>query len=283
MSEWRADLHCHSTCSDGILSPVQIVDLAKEIRLSGLCITDHDTIDAYPSIIEYAANAGIEMISGVEFSCVHKNKNVHVLGYSFSTKNEEIKVFCGRHQARRTKRYMAILERLANARMPISEEDIKKQARGGASIGRPHIALAMMEKGYVLSVEEAFKKYLGDGMPFYVKGEAFPVQETIDVIHQAGGLAIIAHPHLIKEQSTVHHLLALNFDGLEAYYSRFDKMSDLRWVELAESKKWLITGGSDFHGSVKPQIQLGCSWVEWEIFQLLKQKYVEAERSFSDG
>lgn len=276
MTSFRADLHCHSTCSDGSQSPEEIINLAKKVGLSGLCITDHDTIDAYETALDYAVKANIEMISGVEFSCVHKGKSVHILGYAFSTKNKQIKAFCKMHEERRTQRYLSILELLHKADMSVLEEDLKK-ITSGPSIGRPHIALAMLKKGYVKTVDEAFKKYLGDDKPFYVKGEAFPVEETIDIIHKAGGVAIIAHPHLIKHASTVQEMLEMDFDGLEGYYAKFGKEVDLKWVNVAKNKNWIVTGGSDFHGNVKPHIQLGCSWVNRETFEILKEKFIAAQ------
>lgn len=274
--DFRADLHCHSTCSDGTLTPEEIVDLAKESGLSGLSITDHDTLDAYENVLDYAREKGIEMISGIEFSSAFMGKSVHILGYSFSLGDPEIRDYCRKHKERRTKRFHAILGKLSQAGMPLSESEVLEVCQKGI-IGRPHIALAMQKKGYIASLEEGFKKYLAAGRPCFVPGEAFPVEETIRVIQNAKGAAILAHPHLIKDASLLSSLLKMKFDGLEGYYSRFDKETNLRWVKKAKEKGWIATGGSDFHGSVKPHISLGCSFVDKETFERLKHIFNKSQ------
>lgn len=265
----RFDMHCHSTCSDGTLAPRELVDLAKEIGLAGLSITDHDTLEAYPDVLHYAAKQGVEMISGIEFSCQVKGKSVHILGYSFPLTNQAIRSLCQQHKERREKRLTGILEKLKTVGLPLLKEEVTAECPLG-TIGRPHIALAMQKKGYITTIEEGFKKYLGGGKPCFVPGEAFPAKETIQIIQQAGGVAVLAHPHLIKDSSTLSELLAMEFNGLEGYYSRFDKETNLKWVKKAAKKGWFVTGGSDFHGSVKPHISLGCSFIDKETFDRLK-------------
>ncbi|MGA8164818.1 MAG: PHP domain-containing protein [Waddliaceae bacterium] len=272
---FRADLHCHSTCSDGTLSPKEIVDLAKSLGLSGLSITDHDTICAYKSSLPYAGEIGIKMISGVEFSTEHKGVSVHILGYSFSLKNPAVHEFCLKHKERREKRCLAILELLRLHQMPILKEEIHSLQPKG-NIGRPHIALAMVKKGYVQSVEKAFTRYLGDGRPCYVKGEAFSVEESIDLIHQANGIAVIAHPHLIKPPAILNDLLNMDFDGLEGYYASIGSRTHVDWIELAKKRNWIVTGGSDFHGEIKPNHALGSSWVGQEVFDRLHDHFLSA-------
>jgi len=268
MTTFRADLHCHSTCSDGTLTPHEILDLAKSLDILGLSITDHDTIQAYHTALPYAEEVGIEMIPGVEFSAEHKGMSVHVLGYAFSLDNDAIHAFCLHHKERRRKRCRAILELLRKHQMPLAEDTINALQPNG-NIGRPHIALAMVNNGYVASVKEAFDKYLGDSKPCYVKGEAFSVEETIDLIHQAQGLAVIAHPHLIKSSSLLDDLLDMGFDGIEVYYASLHAQHR-NWAEIAKKKHWLMTGGSDFHGAIKPHNSLGSSWVDEETFNRLR-------------
>ena len=272
MITFRADLHCHTTCSDGTVSPREIIKLAKQVGMSGLSITDHDTIEAYQSAVSCAKTEGLELIPGVEFSTTHRGVSIHILGYAFSLKSDAIHSLCKKHRERRIKRYLAILEKLEQNDMPISEGELLS-AHPEGSIGRPHIALAMMQKGYVSSVDQAFKKYLGEGKLCYTKGHAFPVEETIDVIHKGGGLAVIAHPHLIRNASITQDLLNMPFDGIEGYYARFPPSEELKWIEIGKEKGWFITGGSDFHGEVKPHLPLGCSWVGPETFQLLSDHY----------
>lgn len=263
--DFRADLHCHTTCSDGTLTPEALVDHAVEIGLSGLSITDHDTIDAYLTAIPAARQRGLPLVYGVEFSCSHKGVSVHILGYAFSLTHPAINALSEAHIERRTTRNQLVLELLAKKGMVLEPEEIL----GSHRPGRPHIALAMVKKGYVESIEQAFHLYLGDGKPCFVQGKTFSVEESIDVIHQSGGLAVIAHPHLMKDQPTMLDLLKMDFDGIEAYYARFLPHHHERWVKIAKQKKWLITGGSDFHGTNKTQNLLGSSWVDEETFRYL--------------
>lgn len=279
MTPFRADLHCHSTCSDGTLTPEQLLYHAKEKQLSALSITDHDTIDAYtPSTLELAKQLEIDLLSGVEFSTAIGQVSVHLLGYGFSLKSPDIADLCARHKSRRAKRYRAILERLGRHGMPIHEEKLLQLVRSAdpgsdtMTVGRPHIAQMMVQCGYVKSVPEAFKKYLGDNRPCNVQGEQFTPEETLEVIHKAGGVAIIAHPHLIQEKKILRKLLAMPFDGIECYYSKFPMEDHNRWVEIALERGWLITGGSDFHGNLKPLIPLGCSWIDQDNYDKLKSR-----------
>lgn len=269
MNEFRADLHCHTTCSDGTVSPEDIVLLAIKRNLSGLAITDHDSIHAYPIALPIARKLQFPLISGVEFSSMHNNKNVHLLGYSFSLTSTAIHDFCERHHRRRTMRNNAILEKLAKHGMAISEDELGESP----TLGRPHIAMALMKKGYVTSLQEAFHKYIGDGKPCYAPGGYFSVEETIDIIHQAGGFAVIAHPHLIQEPNLVNELLDMPFDGIEGYYGRFPADQQERWVKMGEKRGWLVTGGSDFHGDIKPMQPLGSSWVGEETFRRLEARF----------
>ena len=261
MSLFRADLHCHSTASDGTYSPEDLVRLAAEIGLNGLSITDHDTIDAYARAIPIAQQLNIPLLTGIEFSTVLLGKSVHLLGYGFQLDNPAITALCIKHKKRRDERNLQILDNLKKLGLPVDLH------HGESSIGRPHIAQAMVEKGYVNSVQEAFKKYLAEGKPAYAKGELITVQETIDTIHSAHGIAVIAHPHLIDEPYLTRNLQEFNFDGIECFYAKFSSEQNRRWLDLAAKKDWLITGGSDFHGSIKPNIPLGASWIDknnWE-------------------
>ncbi len=269
---FRADLHCHSTCSDGSLTPVELVQLAKKQSLQGLAITDHDHVASYAMAKEEAKALGVALIPGVEFSSRHDNQNVHILGYSFKPDHPQIQALCNWHKTRRKERCRAILERLDSLGVFLSFGEIAEQAHGEL-IGRPHIAAAMVKKGVVSSIKEAFQLYLGDGKTAYVAGESVGVKETIEALHLAGGVAVIAHPHLIKSQSLLQAVLNLPFDGIEVFYARFPLDKTKRWEEAARQRSWLITGGSDFHGTIKPDLPLGSSWVGKEAFRKLAQLY----------
>lgn len=258
---FRADLHCHSTCSDGSLTPVELVELAKKQNLTGLSITDHDTIEAYDTAVEAARDLGILLGTGVELSSEFQKMSVHILGYNYSLDSELMRDFCRKHKERRRHRNLAILAKLARLNMVIKEEELP-----GRSIGRPHIAQKMVEKGYVKSAKEAFNLFIGEGKCCYDPGIAFSVPETLDVIHRSGGKAFVAHPHLFANGAKMRLLLGEPFDGLECYYAHSYPALEKRWLKIAKEKQWLISGGSDFHGDMRPGIPLGCSWVDEETF-----------------
>ncbi|MBI2743435.1 MAG: PHP domain-containing protein [Chlamydiales bacterium] len=269
---FRADLHCHTTCSDGSLTPVELVRLAKAVGLSGLAITDHDTIDAYQTAREEAEKQGILLGSGVEFSSVFKKVSVHILAYDFPINSSTIHTFCARHQERRIKRNLKILTKLTARKMPVTPEELLRLWPDAKTIGRPHIAKLMIEKGYVSSIKEAFNLYIGDGKSCFDEGEAFSSEETLSIIHEAGGKAFLAHPHLLDRSDIVNELLKLPFDGIECHYGKFTPDIEKRWVKLAEKKGLLISGGSDFHGDDKQYLALGSSWVNEESFHKIFQR-----------
>ncbi len=270
MSEFRADMHCHTTCSDGSFTPEEVVKTARAARLQGLSITDHDTIDAYAEAIPHAHEHGVKLISGVEFSTFHAGSSVHVLAYAFDLENESINALCQSHKESRRKRLLTMGKKLADQGHVL---DLDKILLEPGSFGRPHLAQAMVEKGIVSNIKQAFNEYLGDGKSCFVPSNTISTTDTIDIIHKANGFAIIAHPHLIKDQNVLLDILKMDFDGLEAYYARFSARQEEVWVKIGTQRKWIITGGSDFHGAMKPTIPLGSSWVEEDTFNLLHERY----------
>ncbi|MCB1080721.1 MAG: PHP domain-containing protein [Chlamydiia bacterium] len=260
---YRADLHCHSTCSDGTLSPEELLAEAKRKELSALSITDHDTVEAYTEeTFRVAEKLGIRLFPGVEFSSRHENYPIHILGYAFD-RTPALQDFCAQHQKRRRERNRAILRKLQEQKILIEEEELKRFGRE-CSIGRPHIAQLMLEQGVVSTIQEAFDLYIGEGKSCFEPGTSFTPEETLEVIHAASGKAFIAHPHLIQKQKVLDAILEMDFDGIECYYGLFHHGQEKKWLKIAKKKGWLISGGSDFHGSVKPHVQLGCSWVDEE-------------------
>ena len=278
MNNFRADLHCHTTCSDGTATPVEVIQIASDLNLQGLSITDHDTIAAYKTAIPAAQTKNISLISGIELSATHRNTSIHVLAYSFSLNAPEIIAFCERHHARRKERFQKIIDLLASKEMPLSTEDLSLFS-STHSLGRPHIAQAMIKKGYVQNIQQAFREHLGEGKPCYVPGAAVSVEETLEIIHQAKGIAVIAHPHLIEKIGIFRDLLEMPFDGIEGYYARFPASEHERWLKIGARKGWIITGGSDFHGTVKPNLSIGNSWVNKETFTLLEDHFKKNQAS----
>lgn len=274
LPSFRADLHCHTTCSDGSLTPEEIIRLAISTGLSGLSITDHDSIAAYAKAAPLANELGIPLISGVEFSASFEGVGIHLLAYAFPLDSGVILEFCQQHAQRRIARNRAIMEKLDEYGFFIKEEDVYSlvgSSDAQKSWGRPHIAQAMVKKGYVKDAAEAFYKYIGEGKCAYTAGKTFSVQETLEVIHAAKGLAVLAHPMLIEKKRLVKELLRMPLDGIEAYYSRLPLDQQQPWIEIGKNRGWLVTGGSDFHGDAKPHITLGCSWVGEEVFHQLQR------------
>jgi len=264
---FRADLHCHTHCSDGSLSPEELILLAEKIGLKGLAITDHDSIAAYSIALPLAKQRDILLGTGVEFSCVHQGVSVHVLGYAFTPDALPVKTLCEKHQKRRKERNAAILANLRRHSLFIEERELPQKG----TIGRPHIAQIMLQKNYVGSLQEAFQRYLAEGKCCYEQGASFSVEETLEVLHSAQAKAFLAHPHLMEKAAFARKLLELPFDGVECYYAKCLPQDEGRWLRLAKERKLLVSGGSDFHGSFKPHIPLGASWVDEQTFYTIFQ------------
>jgi len=271
--KFRADLHCHTTCSDGSMTPREIVFHAKEVGLSGLSITDHDNVLAYKEAIPAAEEAKIALGTGVEFSSVLEGKNVHLLGYDFDPNDPDLLAFCKRHVIRRRERNRIILSKLEKHGMEIDPKKFEVLLERGIPVGRPHIALELIERGYVKSMQESFDRFLADGKPCFDPGKPISAKETIDLIHKLGGKAFLAHPHFLRNSRMIRKLLSLPLDGIECYYARIPRDQEEKWVEIAEKRGLLKSGGSDFHGDIKPMIPLGCSWVTEETFDRIFERY----------
>lgn len=273
LDQFRADLHSHTIFSDGSFTPQELIDHAVTIGLNAISITDHDTVEAYIDAIPYAKEKGIILATGVEFSSVYKKTNVHILGYNIDVHHTFLLEFCAAQQQKRNDRNRKILERLRRFRFNIDDKDLHNFEPRHRAVGRPHIAKVLLEKGYVKTIQEAFTLYIGDGKCCYEQGENASIDEVIDVIKQAGGKVFLAHPHLMKDGGFVKEVLKHPFDGIECYYARCNPEKERRWLKVAKEKSYLISGGSDFHGTIKPHIPLGCSWVCKDEFLAIFPQY----------
>jgi 3',5'-nucleoside bisphosphate phosphatase len=273
---FRADLHSHTTCSDGTVDPKKLIDIAVQLDLSGLSITDHDTVMAYESALPYALEKGFSLLPGAEFSSFFQGESVHILAYGFQLGHPDLKAFCNYHYERRVKRMKEMIFNLNKVNVSITYEEVVGRLEGENHyiLGRPHIAQLLIEKGIVSSFQNAFKHYLVPGAPGYVPNNSFSVEETLELIKVVKGKAVLAHPHIYKKK-IIPELLNYSFDGIEGYYGRCHPDREKEWVEIGEERGWIITGGSDYHGTVKPKIPLGCSWVGDTVFNLLYQHYLQ--------
>ena len=274
---FRADLHCHSTCSDGTVDPCRLVDAAIQLGLSGLSITDHDTVAAYETALPYAQSKDFKLLPGVEFSTEYKGESLHVLAYAFQLDHPELKKFCQRHIDRRLHRIHQMIAQLNRGGIDITFEEVMSLLEGKnvSVLGRPHIAQVLIKRGLASNVNSAFKQYLSKGSVGFVPGDAFSFEETLALIKTIQGKAIFAHPHIYPNKGWVMALLEEDFDGMECFYGRVSIDYEAVWVAYADERKWLKTGGSDFHGSVKPRIPLGCSWVGEDVFTTLYTHFLK--------
>jgi predicted metal-dependent phosphoesterase TrpH len=257
------DLHLHTTCSDGSHSPEEVVRMAAEAGLRTISICDHDALNGTDEALAAGKKYGVEVLTGVELSVVWEQyDDVHLLGYGYDHHNDTLCRNLEEFRDFRRNRNVMIVE-LVNQRLleqgrePLDVADVQRRAAG--AIGRPHIAMALIDHGYVQSTEEAFQKYL---VPCNVPKRLFPIKEAIDLIHAAGGVAVLAHPQFIApERSVLLELFdtfkKMGLDGIEAHNSGSSN-DDIDWtITAAVQRGLLVTGGSDFHGLSKGGISIG--------------------------
>jgi hypothetical protein len=243
----RADLHTHTTASDGRLSPPGLVQKAHLRGLVALSITDHDTIAAYPTATLAAEQYGIELIPGVELSANVRGTDVHLLGYGFDLAGAGLRAHLTRYRQERLDRAHEIAARMTALGRPLSIDRVLALAGSGA-VGRPHLARAIVEAGHADTMQGAFEQFIGEGAPAFVpKGTAEP-EELIELIHAAGGLCVLAHPATFVRVEFVALLVEAGLDGIETVHPAHD--ADLRayWERIAHRFGLIETGGSDYHG-----------------------------------
>ncbi len=244
------DLHTHTNFSDGSYSPEELVAAAKKIGLHYLAITDHDTIDGVRQLYENGLYPDriVNIIPGVELSANHPERDIHIVGYNIDIYNEALLEMIDKIIEARWERFSEIINILQSKKFNIREADVLKIAGTSRSIGRAHIARTLVKIGAFRNVREAFEKMLGKGSPAYVPRYLPEVDEVIDVIHQAGGVATLAHPKLVGDDDLVEELCK-KLDGLEVYYPFHKPDETQHYFFLAKKYNLLITGGSDFHGA----------------------------------
>lgn len=269
---FRADCHCHSHFSDGALSVQDLILAAKAANLQGLAITDHDTIDAYETAIPLAREQDISLVSGIELSAQYQGASIHVLGYAFDLKHPAITALCKQQQQQRHDRNLAILDKLKKLRFEITLDELTA-AFPFRSLGRPHIATLMVQKGYVSSIKNAFERYLGERKRCYVGGFDLSVEDAIRTIQMANGFAVLAHPYVIQPARIVTDVMSFPFDGIEVYYGTFHKGKEYFYLNEAKKRDWFITGGSDFHGPHKSYPKLGSSFTPHEVFEKFEKRF----------
>jgi predicted metal-dependent phosphoesterase TrpH len=257
------ELHCHSTASDGTLSPATVVALAAEEGLSALALTDHDTIGGVAEAAEAAKSAGIDFLTGIEISCQYPHPGtMHLLGYGIDADHTILRDLTTQLLAGRDNRNPKIVAKLRELGVAITMEEVENQA-GGQVVGRPHIAAILLAKGYVNSMKQAFEKYLAPGGLAYFDKERLTARQAIGMILESGGLPVLAHPVQLRTENdaqlerVVKDMIDLGLAGIEVIHSDHDDTLIEKYTRLADRHALLKTGGSDFHGTNKNDIQLG--------------------------
>jgi len=263
MKNDRIDLHCHSTASDGTFSPTQVVKLAADCELSALSLTDHDTIAGVEEAATAAQAVGIDFLPGIEISAEFPDPaTLHLLGYGIDPQSPVLRDMTATLLAGRDNRNPKIIAKLQELGVSITMEEVENQA-GGNVVGRPHIAAILVRKGYVSSIKQAFDKYLAPGGLAYFDKERLLPPQAIAMIRQSGGIAVLAHPVQLRTtndaqlETIVKNLIDLGLQGIEVIHSDHDQAWVDKCTALARKYNLLQTGGSDFHGTNKKDINLG--------------------------
>lgn len=277
----KTDLHIHTYYSDGVFSPEKIVDAAIDVGLEVIALTDHDNVLSYGVAQDYLKKEGkedkLKILQGVEINTLYKNYEVHILGYLMDTQNSDFQNLLKVQQQARVKQTKEIISLLAKKEgIKIKYEDILKQVAKGGSIGRPHIAKAITNAGGTGSVMEAYAKYIHDDSPVYVPRKTVSPHDAVEIIYDAGGVPVIAHPHdLDIAESLVKELMTYGLRGIEAYHRKHSPACVEYFSSMAEDLGLIVTGGSDFHAPniMNGQIILGKNFVpEWIYDKLIQEK-----------
>lgn len=285
------DLHIHSTASDGSLTPAEILDHAQKLNLAAIAITDHDSIDGSREALQTGIPPSFHFLTGVEISAAHPlffagSGSFHILGYDIRLDDPALNQALNKLRQARQNRNPKIVKRLNELGFQITLKEVS-QTVGQVQLGRPHIAYTMMKKGFVRSIDEAFDKFLGTAKPAYVDKERIGCEEAIKMICNAGGIAVLAHPGLLdiadesRLEALVQDLIHLGIGGIEVYYPEHSDEQTKRYQELSKKYNLLMTGGTDYHGSITPEIEMGSGKGRLFIPYLLYEKLTE-RRNFMD-
>lgn len=275
----KTDLHIHTYYSDGVFSPEKIVDTAVDVGLEAIAITDHDNVLAYDVAQKHIKEKGyeLELIRGIEVNTLYKNYEVHILGYFMNPEDSDFQSMLKSQQAARIKQTKEILALLSKKEgIKVKFEDVKKLVAEGGSIGRPHIAKAITSAGGTTNVMDAYAKYIHDDSPVYVQRKTVSPQDAVEIIYDAGGIPVIAHPHDLEIAETlIKDLMNYGLRGIEAYHRKHSPACVEYFSSMAEELGLIVTGGSDFHtpNIMNGQIIMGKHFVpEWVYDKLIKEK-----------
>jgi hypothetical protein len=264
-----ADLHVHTNESDGTSSPQKLVREALAAGIQAVGIVDHDTVSALAPAIKEAASSGIEVIPGIELTAQYESQEIHILGYFIDYQDSRLLEKLALVRQNRVERVIKIVDNLKQMGVNLNPKAVF-DISGNATVGRMHIARALLKEGLVSSTQEAFQKYIGDRSPAYVLGFKFSPAEAIRLIKDFGGVPVLAHPYIIHNDSLIAQFTQDGLQGLEVYYPEHTQSMINFYLDLAKDFGLLVTGGSDFHGAAKPDVKLGKSKIPWDLVEILK-------------
>lgn len=255
------DLHLHTTASDGRLTPTELVAHAAASGVRILAVTDHDTTDGFDEAAAEASRRGVLLIPGIEITAVERGRDVHMLGYFFDRRDSAFAQFLTAQRATRIARIVDIANRLGSLGMPVDVQPVLEEAQrqSSKSIGRPRLARAMIDAGYVATTQEAFDKWLGRGCPAFIERPGASPEEVIGIVHRAGGLVSLAHPGRTLIDDRIAALRSAGLDAIEVYHSDHDATAVTAYLAMARQLDFMVTGGSDFHGDPAHGIAPGAS------------------------
>ena len=273
------DLHIHSTFSDGTMSPAEVVELAWRKRLVAIALTDHDTIDGFIPAQQAAAGLPLEVVAGLEFSVLHQGTSMHILGYLMDIGHSDLNRMLADLQKGRKERNAKILDKLQSLGISIEPDELRQISVTGQT-GRPHIARLLLAKGAVATMLQAFEQYLGRGGLAYASRPVPTAEDAIAVLRAAGGLCILAHPQQLDPDlkqlpALLDVLVPMGLDGLEAYYPTHSSRTRRKIIAAAEQYGLVLTGGSDFHGDIRPGTTLAGGrnvYVPEQLLSIMKDR-----------
>jgi predicted metal-dependent phosphoesterase TrpH len=269
-----ADLHLHTFFSDGTYSPEEMVNYAVKHRLSAVALTDHDTVEGCERAAKACHTARIEFIPGTELTAQQDDYELHILGYFVDTQNTRLREETAKFQLVRQNRIREIVSRLNSIDIPLNADAVFELANCRAP-GRPHVARAMVQAGLCRSLDEAFERYLKKNRPAWVPKFKMSAASAIELIHQAGGVAVLAHPGLNHSDSVIPSMVEAGLDGIECFHTKHSTSISEHYLEIADEFHLLVTGGSDCHGMSKGKPLIGSVKIPYQHVEKLKSRAAE--------
>ncbi len=264
-----ADLHLHTNFSDGTYSPEELARQAAANHLQAVALTDHDTVEGCTRAKAACETAGIEFIAGTELTAEQDENELHILGYLIDLENARFRTEIGKFQAVRQNRIREMVSRLNSLSVPLTADEVFALANC-RSPGRPHVARALVKAGFCSSLDEAFERFLKKSRPAWVPKFKMSAATAIDLIHHAGGVAVMAHPGLNRTDEVIPGMVEAGLDGIECFHTKHSTQTTEHYLELAERFNLLVTGGSDCHGMSKGRPLIGTIKLPYEYVERLK-------------